>query len=661
MTAPPQLIDAAGRPFPLDSQLGSGGEGAVFAIPGNGNLAAKIYHPNYRTPERFEKLSAMIAQSNSELLKVAAWPTGLLFDARSRAPVGFVMPRLIDFREIWYLYLPVERLKFFPRAGWKFQVRTASNLAAAFDEVHKAGCVIGDVQLRNAHVSPQALVRLVDCDSFQIIARGKQYLCEVGLPHYIPPELQGKSLRGLVRTENHDRFGLAVLIYQLLFVGRHPYAGVYRGSGDPSFEQLITEFRFAQGPMASSWGMDPPPFTPTFADVPPDVGMLFRRAFERGSEKGTRPKPAEWLQVLKQLEQSTVECTADSGHQFWRGAKRCVWCEIAAKGGPEYYFGVSSGTSTFAVDEEQLREVIKRLETLRPVEFEYDRNRFASAEPVEGEELPEGLHDQRTATTILILVISLCVLMMPLGFIRGFICVIAFLAALAFSTWLALLHWLSPWQKEVQRRQKRLRRERNKLHELEDEWQDAVARYHREYDKLSRSIRGLIADCRALASKYQAELHRLTANAEAVARLRHLRFHLLADAEIPKIGAGRKQILASYNIFTAAEIDEHTILGIKGFGETLTGNLMAWKAEVLQKFRFDPSTAVSPGEQKALTMQFRARQQQILAETNDRLQKMTTLAPACQAEIKKILPELREAVAAWEQADADLRVIQRRR
>lgn len=660
MTAPPQLIDAAGRPFPLDSQLGSGGEGAVFAIPGNGNLAAKIYHPSHRSAERFEKLNAMIAQSNSELLKVAAWPTGLLFDARSRAPVGFVMPRLIDFREIWCLYLPVERLKFFPSFGWRSQVGAASNLAAAFDEVHKAGCVIGDVQLRNAHVSPQALVRLVDCDSFQVNGNGKRYLCGVGLAHYTPPELQGKDLRNLVRTENHDLFGLAVLIYQLLFVGRHPYAGVYRGSGDPSFEQLITEFRFAQGPMASSWGMDPPPFTPTFADIPPDVGMLFRRAFERGSEKGSRPKAIQWCHALKQLVDNTVKCTADEGHQFWRGAKRCVWCEIAAKGGPEYYFGVSSGASTFAVDEEQLREVIKRLEAFRPDDIEYDRNQFTSAEPVEGEELPEGLHDQRTATTILILVICLCVLMMPLGFIRGFICIIAFLAALVFSIWLALLYLFSPWQKELQRRQKRLRRERNNLRELEDEWQDAVVRYHREHDKLSRSIRGLIADCRALASQYQAEVRRLAANAEAVARLRHLRFHLLADAEIPKIGAGRKQILASYNIFTAAEVDENTIRSIKGFGDALTRNLMNWKAEVLQKFRFDPMTAVSPGDQKALTMQFRARQQQILTEANGRLQKMATLAPACQAEIKKILPELREAVAAWEQADADLRVIQRR-
>jgi DNA-binding helix-hairpin-helix protein with protein kinase domain len=188
----------------------------------------------------------------------------------------------------------VQRLKCFPLAGWNFQVRAAMNLAAAFDEVHKAGCLVGDVNQSNALVSAQALVRLIDCDSFQVRANGKPFLCEVGVAHYTPPELQGKPLRGVVRTENHDRFGLAVLIYQLLFVGGHPYAGVYRGAGDPSFEQLIAEYRFAQGPAAHTWGMSPPPYTPTFADIPPELGTLFRRAFERGSEAGSRPRPAEW-------------------------------------------------------------------------------------------------------------------------------------------------------------------------------------------------------------------------------------------------------------------------------------------------------------------------------------------------------------------------------
>jgi DNA-binding helix-hairpin-helix protein with protein kinase domain len=174
-------------------------------------------------------------------------------------------------------------------------------------------------------------------------------------------------------------------------------------------------------------------------------------------------------------------------------------------------------------------------------------------------------------------------------------------------------------------------------------------------------LRELVSACRNLEAEYHAELRRLTGNAEAAARSRHLRFHLLADAEIQKIGAGRKQILASHNIVTAADINEAAIRRIKGFGDALTANLMAWKAEVLRAFRFDPTPAVSTGEQRALTLQFRARQQQILAELDQRLRNLMSLAPQCQASIQKLIPELRDAVAAWEQADADLRLLQRRR
>src|SRR5262249_14459676 len=156
------------------------------------------------------------------------------------------------------------------------------------------------VNERNELVSDTAEVRLIDCDSFQVCANGKALPCEGGVVFYTPPELQGQSFRSLVRTENHDRFGLAVLVYQLLFVGRHPYMGLH--ADDASSDQLIAGYRFAQGPDAHKWGMQPPPATPTFDDIPSFVGAHFRRAFERGSQNGTRPRAAEWRTALTQLQ-----------------------------------------------------------------------------------------------------------------------------------------------------------------------------------------------------------------------------------------------------------------------------------------------------------------------------------------------------------------------
>jgi DNA-binding helix-hairpin-helix protein with protein kinase domain len=139
-----------------------------------------------------------------------------------------------------------------------------------------------------------------------------------------------------------------------------------------------------------------------------------------------------------------------------------------------------------------------------------------------------------------------------------------------------------------------------------------------------------------------------------------MRLHLIADADIPKIGAGRKQILAAHNILTAADVEEHSIRRIKGFGDVLTNQLLAWKADVLRRFRFNPATAVSPGEQRPVTAKFRTRQQRLLGEIGRELNRLVSLAPGCRAELERLVPQLRRAVAEYQQAEADLRLLNRK-
>lgn len=469
-----------------------------------------------------------------------------------------------------------------------------------------------------------------------------------------------------MRTENHDRFGLAVLIYQLLFVGKHPYMGLYRPKDDrekddPSFTELITAFRFAQGPSAHTWGMAPPPYTPTFADIPPELGTLFRRAFERGSEAGTRPRPAEWLSALKRLEESIVECPADPGHKYWGGAHSCVWCRLAERGGPEYYFGVAGGVGTFAVDETKLQDVLRQLSACGPFDFSYDRRKFTPAHRPEAEPLPDGLDEHRSIATILGVAIGFCVLIMPFGLIHVGISVVGFLGALVLGIWLTIHISQSPWHREHRRRRTARNHALKNLDDIEGEWKQAVLDYRRAHSTSSRSIQELVSECRGLASQFQVELQRLAKNAKEAALVRHLRLHLIADAEIPKIGAGRKQILASNNIFTAGDIDQYRIAGIKGFGDKLTYNLMAWREEVIRQFRFDPATGVSPTEQRSITVKSRKAQQQILAELAAQIGNLTSLAPACQTALKKLVPRLQQAVALYQQAEADIHLLKGKR
>ena len=273
------FCDVRGREAGLGRCLGQGGEGAVYAVPMWPRSVAKIYA---RRPDEqaTRKLAAMVQLGTEELASFAAWPQGLLLDPRTGSAVGFLMPRVDAHREIHALYGPTARKAAFPDASWAFLARVARNLAAAFDAVHRHGHVIGDVNQGNVVVSRKATVRLIDCDSFQVTHEGHTYPCRVGVPLFTPPELQHQRLDSVERTHDHDRFGLAVLVFQLLFMGRHPFAGRHPDRVVP-VEAAIREGLFAFGREARRQGWEAPPFSLLLEDVTPAVADLFERAFGR--------------------------------------------------------------------------------------------------------------------------------------------------------------------------------------------------------------------------------------------------------------------------------------------------------------------------------------------------------------------------------------------
>jgi len=162
---------------------------------------------NPLTAERQEKLRVMVSGCNDELKEFSAWPLDLIHAGKNGHVCGFVMPRITDCEPIHKVYGPSHRKEAFPNADWKFLVRTAKNLAAAFYIIHKYGYVIGDVNEGNILVTKKACVRLIDCDSFQVQAHDRIYHCEVGVPQFTPPELQKSKDFKMLRTQNHDNFG----------------------------------------------------------------------------------------------------------------------------------------------------------------------------------------------------------------------------------------------------------------------------------------------------------------------------------------------------------------------------------------------------------------------------------------------------------------------
>src|SRR5205823_14626086 len=134
----------------------------------------------------------------------------------------------------------------------------------------------------NVLVTPQALVTLVDADSFQVPGPGRVYRCRVGKPEFTPPELQGAPFADVDRGPEHDAFALGVLVFQLLMQGLHPFAGMFTGEGEPD----PLPVRIAAGFWPYAWErpgpFQPIPYAPPWAVLPPPVQELFFACFEEG-------------------------------------------------------------------------------------------------------------------------------------------------------------------------------------------------------------------------------------------------------------------------------------------------------------------------------------------------------------------------------------------
>lgn len=232
----PMLRTADGTPVVLGRRLGRGGEGAVYMVANAHRLALKLYHDD--PTGRAERLEALIRMARSNPSPAVAWPRQRVFDL-NRATAGFLMEAYPDARPVHELYTPLSRRTFFPSANDAFLARVALNLARVVARLHADGFVIGDLNHSSVLVVPDATVRVVDVDSFPL---APDFICRVGTPEYMPAELQGADLGSVGRKAHHDVFALSVLIFQLLFAGRHPFAG-YGGRPSSSLADNIRRTR----------------------------------------------------------------------------------------------------------------------------------------------------------------------------------------------------------------------------------------------------------------------------------------------------------------------------------------------------------------------------------------------------------------------------------
>ena len=120
-----------------------------------------------------------------------------------------------------------------------------------------------------------------------------------------------------------------MLIFHLLFVGRHPFAGRFRGAGDLSIEKAIAERRFAFSKNRSETLVDPPPASLLAGRPAARARQSVRSGVPR--PEPTIPTPApnrDWVQELEALMKRREAARSIAMHVYYSQLDECPWCRI---------------------------------------------------------------------------------------------------------------------------------------------------------------------------------------------------------------------------------------------------------------------------------------------------------------------------------------------
>lgn len=594
--------DDKGRQVTLGQELGRGGEATVYAIDGDQSLVAKIYHRRLDA-EKTQKLSRMVELQSERLLRLAAWPVGTLRPRSANSVAGVLMRNVSRFKDIHLLYNTKSRLREFPaKANWRFLVHTAANVSRAFSVIHEHRHVIADVNQRNVKVSPEsAIVSLIDCDSFQIFSHGRYFLCGVGVPEYTPPELQDKQFNSVIRTPNHDNFGLAVLVFHLLFMGRHPFAGKFLGRGDMPIEKAIEEYRFAFAPDAQRTLMQPPPNCITLAHLSPEVRRLFVDAFAPGGANSGRPDATQWVVALDALGRQLKQCSASKVHTFFQSLSVCPWCQIEGQAGVLLFVGyaVADGGSGFRL--ELVWAQIASVQSPGPG-TQPDFSQLATGVRATLEARVAGGKRRRkiAAVVLIVFVILGACLVSGLGAATFWIGV--FCVAVAKSITKRFGHRKAKFESESRATEARFRA-------IQERWQREAS--EEPFATKLRDLRQLIDEHKRLPNRRQEKIRELERDLYNVQLRHYLEKFDIASADIPHVKDSRKAMLSSYGIDDAADVTATAVEAVPGFGQFLTDKMLTWRRSLESKFKFDARRGIDPSDIQRVDQDIAKRRMEI--------------------------------------------------
>jgi serine/threonine protein kinase len=372
-------------------QLGRGATATVHPSRLNGQrYAAKIFNGDRFFPTA--KIVAMLANPPKGLSDKTgdapagrlAWPIAILSDDKGK-DVGFLMPEL-DLKvafplDYFYDQTLFKKLKSPNEAALSFKLEIARNLSRLVADLHEQGHCFIDMKPQNIRVTLGSHeVCLLDCDGFSIagpqggvqlacpacgkknrvptarlceeptcgkcshtlvpnaggstsrINVGSRFPAELLSTDYISPEAFRGNIPPSALGEPQDRYALAVLLFQLLNRGTHPFQGIPL---DDTVEAATNDEKAARG--LYPHGLQPHPSLkprPHSIHEQFDDGLrsLFDNAFLGNANY--RPSASDWANKLDLLliSKALVRCDkfpSDISHIKFK-EKQCPACYLAS-------------------------------------------------------------------------------------------------------------------------------------------------------------------------------------------------------------------------------------------------------------------------------------------------------------------------------------------
>ncbi len=291
-----QVFDHNQQSKVLADMLGAGGEGNVYPLRDRSDVIIKVYHDEKLIKHRTtfqRKIEAMIrAAKATKTPDGLSWPLMSVFNAQQQW-IGYAMYRAQG-KPMRNIAHAMAYQQHFPNLDRITVVNYLLSFLSKVEKLHQRGIFIGDYNLNNfLCATDKHEVSLIDCDSYQVTVDGQHYPCPVGSPDLTPIEHHGKDFNQVIRNELSERFSIAIVLFQCLMMGRHPYDVV--GGDDPVTNLRNGQFAYGIG----AQGIPRGPWYNIWSHMPYRLKNLFITVFNEGvQDTSKRPTIAEWKKEL---------------------------------------------------------------------------------------------------------------------------------------------------------------------------------------------------------------------------------------------------------------------------------------------------------------------------------------------------------------------------